>query len=102
MSFRLKTRKNVKYVDNGKMGLGMLNRSKFHLNRFGTSQLVKNYRELLKTLHHKEEPANESVPILKPVGPSSSCETVKNSKISDNRLNTIQENPIDSIRNLKL
>ena len=25
--------------------------------------------EILKTLHHKEKPANESAPILKPVGP---------------------------------
>ena len=45
----IRTRKNVKYIDNGNIGLGMLNRSKLHLNRFGTIQLVKNYREILKT-----------------------------------------------------
>ena len=44
-----RTRKNVKYIDNGNIGLDMLNRSKFDLNRFGTIQLVKNYRETLKT-----------------------------------------------------
>ena len=60
----IRTRKNVKYIDNGSIGLGMLNRSKVHLNIFGTIQLLKNYREILKTLHHKEKPANESVPIL--------------------------------------
>ena len=32
----IRTRKNVKYIDNGNIGLGMLNRSKLHLNRFGT------------------------------------------------------------------
>ena len=37
----IRTRKNVKYVDNGNIGLDMLNRSKLHLNRFGTIQLVK-------------------------------------------------------------
>ena len=42
------TRKNVKYIDHGNIGLDMLNRSKLHLNRFGTIQLVKNYREILK------------------------------------------------------
>ena len=42
------------------------------------------------------------VPILKPVGSSSPCKTVKNSKISDSQLNAIQENPIESIRKLKL
>ena len=47
--FEIRTRKNVKYIDNGNIGLGMLNRSKLHLNRFGTIQLVKNYREILKT-----------------------------------------------------
>ena len=98
----IRTRKNVKYIDNGNIGLGMLNRSKVHLNIFGTIQLLKNYREILKTLHHKEKPANESVPILKPVGLSSPCKIVKNSKISDNQFNTMQENPIDSIRKLKL
>ena len=98
----IRTRKNVKYIDNGNAGLGMLNWSKLDLNRFGTIQLVKNYRENLKTWHHKEKPANESVPILKPVGPSSPCKIVKKSKISDNQFNTMQENPIDSIRKLKL
>ena len=92
-----RTRKNVKYIDNGNIGLRMLNRSKLYLNIFGTIQLVKNYREILK-----EKPATESVPILKPVGPSFPCKSVKNSKISDNQLYTIQENPTDSIRKLKL
>ena len=55
------TRKNVKYIDYGNIDLGMSNRSKLHLNRFGTFQLVKNYREIW-TWHHKEKPANESVP----------------------------------------
>ena len=50
----IRTRKNVKYIDNGNIGLDMLNRSKLHLNRFGTIQLVKNYRETLKTWRHKE------------------------------------------------
>ena len=45
----IRTRKNAKYIDNGNIGLDMLNRSKLHLNRFGTIQLVKNYREILKT-----------------------------------------------------
>ena len=45
----IRTRKNVKYIDNGNIGLDMLNRSKLHLNRFGTIQLVKNYRDILKT-----------------------------------------------------
>ena len=44
----IKTRKNVKYIDNGNISLGMLNQSKQHLNRFGMIQLVKNYRENLK------------------------------------------------------
>ena len=58
------------------------------------------YLELLiKT--HKEKPASESVPILKPDGPSSAVKTVKNSKTSDNQLNTIQENPVDSMKKLK-
>ena len=97
-----RTSTNVKYVDNGSIGLGMLNRSKLHLNRFGTIQLVTNYREILKTWHHKKNPANESVPILKPTGPSSPCKTVKNSKISNNQLNAIQENPTDCIGKIKL
>ena len=42
------TRKNMKYIDNGNIDLGMLNPSKLHLNRFGKIQLVKNYREILK------------------------------------------------------
>ena len=78
----IRTRKNVKYIDNGNIGLDMLNRSKLHLNRFGTTQLVKNYRETLKTWRHIEKPANEGIPILKPDGPSSPCKTAKNSKIS--------------------
>ena len=58
------------------------------------------YLELLiKT--HKEKPANESVLILKLDGPSSAVKTVKNSKTSDNQLNTIQENPVDSMKKLK-
>ena len=44
-----RTRKNVKYIDNGNIGLDMLNRSKLHLNRYGAIQLVKNYLEVLKT-----------------------------------------------------
>ena len=44
----IRTRKNAKYIDNGNIGLDMLNRSKLHLNRFGTMQLVKDYREILK------------------------------------------------------
>ena len=92
----------MKNIDNGNIGLGMLNRSKLHLNRFGTIQLVKTYREILKALHHKEKLATEIVLILKSVGPSSPCKTVKISKISDNQLNTIQENPSDSIKKLKL
>ena len=79
----IRTRKNVKYIDNGNIGLDMLNRSKLHLNRFGTIQLVKNYREILKTWRHIEKPANEGIPILKPDGPSSPCKTAKNSKISE-------------------
>ena len=43
------TRKNLKYIDNGNIGVGMFNRNKLHLNRFGTIQLVKNYREILNT-----------------------------------------------------
>ena len=45
-----RTRKYVKYIDNGNIGLGMLNWTKLHLNRFGTIQLVKNYREILKNM----------------------------------------------------
>ena len=44
-----RTRKNVKYIVNGNIGLDMLNRSKLRLSRFGTIQQVKNYRETLKT-----------------------------------------------------
>ena len=44
-----RTRKNVKFIDNENIGVGVLSRSKLHLNRFGTIQLVKNYREILKT-----------------------------------------------------
>ena len=98
----IRTRKNVKYIDNGNIGLDMLNQSKLHFNRFRMIQLVKNHREILKTWHHIEKPANESVPILKPDGSSSPYKTVKNSKIADNQLNTLQENPLDSIRKLKL
>ena len=80
----------------------MLNPSKVHLNRFGKIQMVKSYREIIKVWHHKEKLANESVPILKPVGSSSLCKTVKYSKVSENELNAILENPIDPTRNLKL
>ena len=80
----------------------MLNRRKPHLNRFSTIHLVKNYGEILKIWRHKEKIANESVPIFKPVGPSSPCKTVENSNISDNQLNTAQENPNDPIKKLKL
>ena len=45
----IRTRKNVKYIDNGNIGLDMLNQGKLHFNRFGSIQLVKNYREILKT-----------------------------------------------------
>ena len=45
----IRARKTVKYINNGNIGLGMLNRSKLHLNKFGTIQLVKNYRGNLKT-----------------------------------------------------
>ena len=44
----MKTRKNVKYIYNGNICLSILNRSKLHLNRFGTMQLIKGYREILK------------------------------------------------------
>ena len=97
-----KSTKKVKYIDNGNIALEILNWSKFRLNRFGTIRLVKNYRAISKLWHHTEKPSNESVPILKPIGPSSPCKTVKNSKISNNQLNAIKENLIDSIRKLKL
>ena len=42
----IRTRKNVNYIDNGNIGLDMLNRSKLHLNRFSTIQLVKNCRKI--------------------------------------------------------
>ena len=48
------------------------------------------------------KPANESALILKPIDHSSPCKTLNSSKISDNQLKSIQENPIDSIRKLKL
>ena len=44
----MRTRENVKYIDKENIGLGMLNRNKLHLNRFGTNQVLKNYREILK------------------------------------------------------
>ena len=39
--YEIRTRKNVKYIDNVNIGLDMLNWSKLHLNRFGRIQLVK-------------------------------------------------------------
>ena len=39
--YEIRTRKNVKYIDNVNIGLDMLNCSKLHLNRFGRIQLVK-------------------------------------------------------------
>ena len=90
----MRTRENVKYIDKENIGLGMLNRNKLHLNRFGTNQVLKNYREILKIWHYKGKPANESVSILKPVGSSSPFKTVKNPKISDKYLNTIQKDPM--------
>ena len=39
--YKIRTRKNVKYIDNVNIGLDMLNWSKLHLNRFGRIQLVK-------------------------------------------------------------
>ena len=98
----IRTRKNDKYINNENIGLGMLNRSKVHLNRFGTIQVVKNYREILKPCYNKEKHANEGGPILKPVGPSSLCKTVKNLNSLENQFNTIKETPTDSIRKLKL
>ena len=95
----IRTRKNVKYIDNGNTSLVMLNQSKLHVSRFGSTQLVNNYLEILK-IWHKEKPADESVPILKAVGPSSPCKTIKNSKSPDSQLNTIQENPINSVKKL--
>ena len=50
----IKTRKNVKHIDNGNIGLGMLNWRKLYLNRFGRIQLVKNYRKILKARHRRE------------------------------------------------
>ena len=44
----INTMKIVKHIDNGNISLGVLNRSKLHLNRFGMIQRVKNYRESLK------------------------------------------------------
>ena len=73
----IRTRKNAKYIDNENISLGTLNRSEFHLNRFVTIQLVKNCGEIFKIWYHKEKSTNESVPILKLVGPSSPCKTVK-------------------------
>ena len=32
----IRARKTVKYINNGNIGLGMLNRSKLRLNKFGT------------------------------------------------------------------
>ena len=37
----IRARKKGEYIDNGNISLGMLNRSKLHLNIFGTIQLVK-------------------------------------------------------------
>ena len=39
--YEIRTRKNVKYIDDVNIGLDMLNWSKLHLNRFGRIQLVK-------------------------------------------------------------
>ena len=50
------------------IGLGMLNRSKLHLNWTGAIQLVKNYREILKPWQQKEKSTNESVTILNDLG----------------------------------
>ena len=44
----IRTRKNVKYIDNGNTSLVMLNQSKLHVSRFGSTQLVNNYLEILK------------------------------------------------------
>ena len=61
------------------------------------SNYKKNYREVLKTCGHIEKPANEGIPILKPVGPSYPCKTAKKLKNFRQQLNTTQ-NP----RQLKL
>ena len=45
----IRTKKKVKHIDNGNIGLDKLKQSKLHLNRFGTIQLVKTYREISKT-----------------------------------------------------
>ena len=45
----IRTKKKVKHIDNGNIGLDKLKQSKLHLNRFGTVQLVKTYREVSKT-----------------------------------------------------
>ena len=95
---KTKPKKTVKYIDKWNVGLDMLNWSKIHLNRFGMIQLVKNYRKIIKAWHQKEKLVNENVPILKAVGSSSSCGTVKKWKISDNQQKAIQENPIDFTR----
>ena len=89
----IRTRKNDKYINNENIGLGMLNRSKVHLNRFGTIQVVKNYREILKPCYNKEKHVNEGGPILKHIGPSSPCKTVKNLNSLENQFNTIQKTP---------
>ena len=52
--FLSETRKNVRYIDNGNIGLYMFNRSKPDLNRFATIQLVKNYPAILKTWIRKK------------------------------------------------
>ena len=44
----IRTRKNVKYIDNGNTSLVMLNQSKLHVSRFGSTQLVNNCLEILK------------------------------------------------------
>ena len=38
---KIRTKENVKHIDNGNIGLDMLNWSKLHLNTIGTIQLVK-------------------------------------------------------------
>ena len=58
--------------------------------------------DIIKRCHHRQKSANESVPSLKSVGPSSLCKTVKTSKVSDKQLNAMQENPTDSTKKLKL
>ena len=44
----IRTRKNVKYVDNGNIGLDMLNRSKLHLKQIWCDPTSKKL-EVLKT-----------------------------------------------------